>query len=481
MADPTAAPLTGFPTEAAQSPHRRVEYRIDRTLRLRNDNRPGVLGEVAGAIGAVGGNIGDIRTVQRGSAHVVRDLDVTCVDLAMLDQVLQAVRALAHTRLVDVRDEVLRVHVGGKLRIVPRYPVASLADLRRVYTPGVAEVCRLIAREPAAADRYTMSANLVAVVTDGTAVLGLGNIGPVAGMPVMEGKCALLAQLVQVDAVPILLEPGPPAALVDAVARIAPTFGAIQLEDIAAPACFTIAPRLQERVPIPVLHDDQHGTATVVLAAVTRAAQLVGRPLQSMRAGVAGLGAAGFAIAELLTQVLEQPVLGAGRTADSIARLARAGGVPVTLDELVARCDIVIAVTAQPELIAPAQVRPGQLIFALSNPVPEILPELARAAGAAIAVDGSVVNNLLGFPGLFRGALDTRARRFSHGMFLAAAASIAALAKGDELVPDPLDPSVHRAVARAVASAAVASDVARVVPPADYFELGPLDRGAPGA
>ncbi len=467
MGDPAAPAERAFPTEAAQSPHRQVEYRIDRTLRLRNDNQPGVLGEVARAIGGVGGNIGDIRTVQRSSAHVVRDLDVTCVDLAMLDLVLQAVRGLTHTRLLDVRDEVLRVHVGGKLRILPRYPVASLADLRRVYTPGVAEVCRLIAREPAAADRYTMIANTVAVVTDGSAVLGLGNIGPVAGMPVMEGKCALLAQLVAVEAIPILLQPGPPDALVEAVARIAPTFGAIQLEDIAAPACFTIAPRLQERLQIPVVHDDQHGTATVVLAAVTRAAQLVGRPLPSMRAGVVGLGAAGFAIAELLLQVLDQPVLGSGRTPDSIERLAAAGGVPVELDELLACSDIVIATTAHPGLIAPEQVRPGQLIFALSNPVPEILPELALAAGAAIAVDGTVVNNLLGFPGLFRGALDTRARRFTPGMFLAAAEAIAAQARGDELVPDPLDPAVHRRVARAVARAAVAGDVARVAPPDD--------------
>ncbi|HUY97597.1 MAG TPA: malic enzyme-like NAD(P)-binding protein [Verrucomicrobiae bacterium] len=470
MSDPGPPRLADFPTEAAQSALRRVEWRIDRTLRLRNDNQPGVLGEVAGAIGTVGGNIGDIRTVQRGSAHVVRDLDVSCADLTMLDRVLESVRRLAHTRLLDVRDEVLRVHVGGKLKVVPRYPVGSPADLRRVYTPGVAEVCRLIAREPAAADRYTMIANTVAVVTDGSAVLGLGDIGPVAGMPVMEGKCALLAQLVQVDAIPILLQPGPPEALVDAVARIAPTFGAIQLEDIAAPACFTIAPRLQERVSIPVVHDDQHGTATVVLAAVTRAAQLVGRPLGSLRAGVVGLGAAGTAIAELLIQVLDQPVLGAGRTADSIERLTAAGGTPVTLEELLSRSDIVIATTAQPHLIAAEQVRPGQLIFALSNPVPEILPERALAAGAAIAVDGSVVNNLLGFPGLFRGALDTRARRFTPGMFLAAAAAIAAEARGEELVPDALDPGVHRAVARAVARAAVAGEVARVVPPADYFE-----------
>ncbi len=462
-----------FPAEAGQAPEGIYRYRIERTLRLRNENRPGVLGEVATAIGSAGGNLGDIRTVQRGSRHVVRDMTVSTVDLQMLEEVLDAVRALPHTQLLDVRDEVLKVHLGGKLRVGARYPVHSIADLRLVYTPGVAEVCRRIAGDKSVADRYTGISNSVAVVTDGTAILGLGNIGPVAGMPVIEGKCALLAQLVGIEAFPVLVQPGDSQAIVDAVVRISPTFGAIQLEDFAAPHCFEIAPALQERLEIPVMHDDQHGTATVVLAALVRASQLVERDLASLTAGVIGLGAAGSAIAQLLMRFQGRPVLGTGRTADSVQRLREAGGEAVEMDELLGRADVVIAATAQPGLIRPDQIRPGQIIFALSNPLPEIEPELAMAAGAVLAVDGAVVNNLLGFPGLYRGALDTRARRFNTEMYLAAAAAIADLAREEEVVPDALDPAVHQAVARAVARAAVRSGVARQEPTTDYYEDWP--------
>jgi len=458
-----------FPTEESQAPGA-ASYRIVRTLRLRNENLPGVLGEVATAIGSAGGNMGDIRTVQRGSRHVVRDIDVSTTDLHMLEVVLDQIRILSHTTLLDVRDEVLRVHLGGKLRVVPKYPVHSVADLRRVYTPGVAEVCRLIAADPGVADRYTGINNSVAVVTDGTAILGLGNIGAVAGMPVIEGKCALMAQMVGIDAYPLLVRPGSPAAIVEAIAQISPTYGAIQLEDIAAPHCFEIAPALQDRLDIPVMHDDQHGTATVVLAALLRAASLTGLNLSSLSAGVIGLGAAGSAIAQLLMRYQGRPVLGAGRTPDSVERLRAAGGEAVEMEELLAKADVVIATTAQPGLIRPEQVRPGQIIFALSNPLPEIEPERAMDAGAILAVDGSVVNNLLGFPGLYRGALDTKARRFTTEMYLAAAEAIARLAQDDEVVPDSLDPRVHLSVARAVARAAVRSGVARVEPLPDYYD-----------
>ncbi len=465
-----------FPTEAGQASSPLSRYRIVRTVRVRNENRPGVLGEVATAIGRAGGNLGDIRTVERGSRNVVRDMDVSTSDLEMLEQVLAAIREIPETHLLDVRDEVLRVHLGGKLQISPRYPVRSVADLRHVYTPGVAEVCRLIEGDPSIADRYTGIGNSVAVVTDGTAILGLGNIGPVAGMPVIEGKCALMAQMVGIDAYPLLIEPGPPAAIVDALARISLTFGAIQLEDFAAPHCFEITPALQERVAIPVMHDDQHGTATVVLAAVLRAAAMTGHRLEDLTAGVVGLGAAGSAIAQLLMHHQGKPVLGTGRTADSLQRLRAAGGRAVELDELLALSDVVIAATAQPGLLRPDQIRPGQIIFAISNPIPEIEPDRAMAAGAALAVDGAVVNNLLGFPGLYRGALDTRARRFTTEMYVAAALAIAAQTKDGEVVPDSLDPGVHMAVARAVARAAIDTGVARTEPSPDYFEATSLRR-----
>ncbi len=474
---PMPGAQVAFPTEAGQAPPGASPYRIQRTMRLRNQNRPGVLGEVATAIGAAGGNIGDIRTVERGSRHKVRDIDVSTTDLAMLEAVLTSVRELPHTELLDVRDEVLRVHLGGKLRVSPRYPVRTVTDLRHVYTPGVAEVCRLIESDPRVADRYTGIANSVAVVTDGTAVLGLGNIGPVAGMPVIEGKCALLAQMVGIDAHPLLVEPGPSDEIVAALTRVAPSFGAIQLEDFAAPHCFEITPALQARVAIPVMHDDQHGTATVVLAAVLRAASMTGREATGLTAGVVGLGAAGSAIAQLLMHFQGRPVYGTGRTPDSIERLKAEGGIAVELDELLGRCDLVIAATAQPGLIRPDQVRPGQIIFAISNPIPEIEPERAMEAGATLAVDGSVVNNLLGFPGLFRGVLDTRARRFTTEMYVAAALAIASRATHDEVVPDSLDPGVHREVARAVVRAAVAGGVARAEPSLEYFEDWPSSGG----
>jgi malate dehydrogenase (oxaloacetate-decarboxylating) len=425
---------------------------------------------VATAIGGAGGNLGDIRLVEMGSHNVVRDLDVSTTDLAMLEEVLVAIRGLPDAHLIDVRDEVLRVHLGGKLKVSPRYPVLSATDLRRVYTPGVAEVCRLIEDDPSVADRYTGIANSVVIVTDGTAVLGLGNVGPVAGMPVIEGKCALMSQLVGIDAYPLLVQPGPSEEIVDTLVRISATFGAIQLEDFAAPHCFEITPALQERVQIPVMHDDQHGTATVVLAAVLRAAAMTGRQLDGLTAGVIGLGAAGSAIAQLLMHYQGKPVFGTGRTPDSLERLRVAGGEAVEMDELMARSDVVIATTAQPGLIRPEQIRPGQIIFAISNPLPEIEPERAMEAGAALAVDGSVVNNLLGFPGLYRGALDSRATRFNTGMFVAAARAIASRAHDPEVVPDSLDRAVHKAVARAVARAALDTGVARNEPSADYFE-----------
>ena len=469
-AAPGAPGPGAFPTEESQAPDSAATYRIVRTLRLRNENLPGVLGEVATAIGSAGGNLGDIRTIQRGSRHVVRDIDISTTDLHMLEVVLDQIRLLSHTALLDVRDEVLRVHLGGKLRVVSRYPVHTVADLRRVYTPGVAEVCRLIAGDPRVADRYTGINNSVAVITDGTAILGLGNIGPVAGMPVIEGKCALMAQMVGIDAYPLLVTPGPAPAIVEAIARISQTYGAIQLEDIAAPHCFEIAPALQARLDIPVMHDDQHGTATVVLAALLRAAAMTGQRLDQLTAGVVGLGAAGSAIAQLLMHHQGKPVLGTGRTPDSLERLRAAGGIAVELDELLARCDVVIAATAQPGLLRPEQIRAGQIIFAISNPLPEIEPERAMAAGAALAVDGAVVNNLLGFPGLYRGALDTRAKCFNTEMYVAAALAVASRAADGEVVPDSLDPKVHKAVARAVARAALDTGVARSEPSPDYFE-----------
>jgi malate dehydrogenase (oxaloacetate-decarboxylating) len=360
-----------------------------------------------------------------------------------------------------VRDEVLELHQKGKIAIRSRYPIDSMATLRRVYTPGVAEVCLRIAKDPSLARLYTSTSHMVAIVTDGTAVLGLGDIGPLAGMPVMEGKAMLMESLVGLSGVPILLNTKDPHEIVEAVAAISPTFAAIQLEDISAPRCFEIEERLQERLDIPVMHDDQHGTAVVCTAALTVACRQTSMEIRKARIGQIGLGAAGYAIADMLMRLTGNPVLGADLSSEAIKHLEAAGGKGSGLNEIMAECDIVIATTGAAGLIKPEMVRKGQIILALSNPNPEIDPDLALARGAAFAADGKMVNNVLGFPGIFRGAVDANAPRITHEMLVAAAHTIADLTPAGELVPSPLDKRVHHAVARAVAMTAMEQGIAR--------------------
>jgi malate dehydrogenase (oxaloacetate-decarboxylating) len=441
-----------------------------RTLRCRNTHRPGVLGRLATAIGSSGANIGDIRTVWSGPDHIVRDLDVIVEDAAGLEKTLAVVRALEGVDLLDVIDDVHDLHIDGKLEVRATHPVRSIHDLRRVYTPGVAEVVRTLVAHPEESYRYTIRGKTVAIVTNGTRVLGLGNVGPVASLPVMEGKAALLHQFVGISAFPIVLDTRDAGEIVDTVLRIAKGFGAIQLEDIESPVCFEVERRLVEALEMPVLHDDQHGTAVAVFAATQVAMQRAGLRLENARVGVLGLGAAGTAIARMLAIATHHPVLGFDPSADGLARLRALGGTPVASQaELLATADVVVATTGRAGLIPAAQVRRGQGILALTNPDPEIRPEEALAAGAAFAADGRSVNNLLGFPGILRAAVDCRARRITQGMYLAAARSIAALARENELVPNPLRPDVHRAVARAVAHAAQEEGVARVQVPSDYM------------
>jgi malate dehydrogenase (oxaloacetate-decarboxylating) len=325
-------------------------------------------------------------------------------------------------------------------------------------------VCIKIASDPSLARQYTAISHLIAIVTDGSAVLGLGDIGPVAGMPVMEGKAMLMETLVGLSGVPILLNSKDVDTIVETVATIAPTFGAIQLEDISAPRCFEIEERLSERLDIPVMHDDQHGTAVVSTAALLVAARETGTDLRKAAIGQIGLGAAGQAIGQMLMRLTGNPVYGADLSASALERFAGLGGRRSNLKEIMAECDIVIATTGAPGLIKPDMVQPGQIILALSNPNPEIEPELALERGAAFAADGKSVNNVLGFPGIFRGAVDSNAPRITHEMLVAAAETIAAMAPPGDLVPSPLDKQVHQAVARAVAEKAYQQGLAR----ADY-------------
>jgi malate dehydrogenase (oxaloacetate-decarboxylating) len=424
-----------------------------KTLRVHIQDQPGYLGKLCTAIGQAGGNIGEIETVSLGLVRNTRDLTIYLDDEAHLDRVLDAIRPLPGIELVAVVDEVLKRHEGGKIAVTSRYPLNTIADMRKVYTPGVARVCRLIQAEPALAHRYTSIGNTVAIITNGTAILGLGPIGPVAGMPVMEGKAVLLERLVGINGVPVLLTTRDVAEFVDTVIQIAPTFGAINLEDVAAPDCFEIEARIQAALDIPVMHDDQHGTGVVVLASMLRACALSGLTLSGQTVGVIGLGAAGIGISKLLLSYGIKHVIGTDLKDEAMRRLEQAGGVRETLEGVMAQATIVVATTGSPGLIRPALVRKGQVILALSNPNAEIRPEDALAAGAAFAVDGKVVNNALSFPGMFRGALDARARRITEAMKIAAAEAIAARAPAEELVPEILDRSVHVAVAQAVAAA----------------------------
>ncbi|MFC1926742.1 NAD-dependent malic enzyme [Chloroflexota bacterium] len=447
-----------------------VNYKIVRTLRFRNLNTPGTLGKLTTAIGRTKADIGNVSIVHLGHHYTVRDVDVAIENEEHLEQVVNEVSKLRGVSLLEVRDDVLEFHKGGKIKMVSTVPITSLDILSKVYTPGVAEVCRLIVEQPSLKNTYTSIPYSVAIVTDGTAILGLGNIGPVAGMPVMEGKAALLQQLVGINGIPILLDTTDMNETVETVKHIAPTFGGIQLEDIASPRCFLIEDRLENELNMPVMHDDQQGTAVVTLAALINACKLSNVPLKDAKIGLIGLGAAGLSIGKFLLRYTGNPTLGTARTKTSVRRHVEHGGLPSSLDEIMKTANIVIATTGVRGLIEPGMVRSGQIIFALSNPYPEITPELARASGAAFAADGRTVNNLLGFPGIWRGALDAKAIKINYQMYLAAALAIAGAATDQEVVPSPLDPKVHLVVAHSVANAAIESGVAERELDDDYFE-----------
>ena len=437
------------------------ERKITRTVRVRNDQTLGQLARLLAAISNAGGTVGDIELLTETSRSVVRDLTIYAEDAEQIETVIKAIENNPGTKILQVRDEVLELHQKGKIAIRSRFPIDSMTTLRRVYTPGVAEVCLKIAKDPSLARLYTSTSHMIAIVTDGTAVLGLGDIGPLAGMPVMEGKAMLMESLVGLSGVPILLNTKDPDEIVAAVAAISPTFAAIQLEDISAPRCFEIEERLQKMLDIPVLHDDQHGTAVVCLAALTNACRQTNTDIKKAVIGQIGLGAAGYAIAKMLMRLTGNPVLGADLSAEAVKHLEAAGGQGSSLNEIMSKCDIVIATTGAPGLIRPEMVRNGQIILALSNPNPEIDPDLALERGAAFAADGKMVNNVLGFPGIFRGAVDANAPRITHEMLVAAAQTISDMTPAGELVPSPLDKEVHRAVARAVAMTAMEQGIAR--------------------
>ncbi|BCA78720.1 malic enzyme-like NAD(P)-binding protein [Desulfuromonas sp. AOP6] len=433
--------------------------KIAKTLRVLIQDKPGYLGKLTSAIGMAGSNIGDIRLVRMGRTHNTREMTIYVDSEEQLETILDDIAKVEGIIVEEVIDLVHQLHEGGKIAMKSRLPINTIGDIRKLYTPGVASICRDIQKKPELAYRYTAIPNQVAIVTNGTAILGLGNIGAVAGMPVMEGKAALFDRLVNVSGIPILIESLDPQVIIDTVKNIAPTFGAIKLEDIAAPECFAIEDALDEALDIPVMHDDQHGTAVVVLAALLNTTHFSGLMLSKSTIGVIGLGAAGMGISKLLLSYGVKKVIGTDLKAESRDMLEKAGGAAGTLADVMAEANIVIATTGCPGLIKPSMVRKGQVILALSNPNPEITPEDAMAAGASFAADGKSVNNALGFPGIFRGALNVRATRINNKMKIAAAKAIAACAEEGELVPSILHKEVHAKVAEAVERAALESGI----------------------
>ncbi|WP_409346167.1 NADP-dependent malic enzyme [Paenibacillus sp. MBLB4367] len=390
----------------------------------------------------------------------------------------------------NLREEALRLHekYAGKLEVLSKIPVETVRDLSLVYSPGVAEPCKEIYNEEDKVYDYTMKGNLVAVVTNGTAVLGLGNIGPHAAMPVMEGKALLFKSFAGVDAIPICLDASDKEELIKTVKQLAPSFGGINLEDIAAPDCFEIEDRLKKECGIPVFHDDQHGTAIVIAAGLINALQLVGKTMDRIRVVVNGAGAAGIATMKLLGQmgvkdmimcdtkgiVHEERQEGMNPFKQEIARITNRGKVKGKLEDALRGADVFIGVSAAgavtKEMVS--SMSRDSIIFALANPVPEIMPEEAKAAGAAIIGTGrsdfpNQINNVLAFPGIFRGVLDVRAREINEAMKLAAVHAIAGLVpehkrNRDYVIPHPFDPAVASSVAAAVAQAAMETGCARI-------------------
>ncbi len=444
------------------------------TMRLNIENRTGMLAQIINAIAAEQGDPGAVDVVKVEDTHKVRDITVSARDEEHSRAIVAAVEKIDGVEVRNVSDRVFLLHLGGKIHIQNRIPVDSRDALSMVYTPGVGRVCRAIAEDPEKAHNLTIKRNSVAVVSDGSAVLGLGNIGPEAAMPVMEGKAMLFKEFADIDAYPICLATQETEEIISAVRWIAPGFGGINLEDISAPRCFEIEERLKRELRIPVFHDDQHGTAVVVHAATLNALKLVGKRLEDAKVVVVGAGAAGVAITRILLSAGAGSIMCCDRTGiisrnrlkelnESKAWLATATNVENedgTLVDAARGADILIGVSG-PGIVPVEAVKnmaKDAIVFALANPIPEIMPEEAAGHARVIATGRSdypnQINNVLAFPGIFRGALDARATDINEEMKLAAARAIAACIDESELGEEYIVPSVfNREVATRVAEA----------------------------
>ena len=455
-------------------------------VRLEIVNKPGMLGRVASAIGRAGGDIGAIDIAGIREGRIVRDVTITAANPEMEHRIVESLKKIAGISVIRVADRTLMAHQGGKIEIRNKLPLKSRADLSTVYTPGVARVSMTIHENPDRAYEFTIKRNTIAIVTDGTAVLGLGDIGPAAAMPVMEGKAMLFKSFGGVNAFPICLDTKDPDEIVHAVKWISPGFGGINLEDISAPRCFEIESRLKRDLDIPVFHDDQHGTAVVILAGLINALKLVEKGLEDITVVVNGLGAAGVAAIRLLLSSGVKRIVGCDRggalyrgrrenmnpVKEEIAALTNPDSVRGPLAKAMRGADVFLGLS-QPDVVHARDIRKmarDPIVFAMANPIPEIMPEEAQKYARVVATGRSdyynQINNVLCFPGLFRGLLDCHARDISHEMLLAAAHAIASGVNAEELredyiIPSIFDRQVQERVARAVAETAVRTGAAR--------------------
>ncbi len=455
-------------------------------MRLTYPNHIGMFAKLTHTIGRHGGDLGAVDIVNPDSKRMTRDITVRARGQEHMETIVQAIRKLKAVTVANVSDQVFLLHLGGKISIQNKVPLTTRDTLSMAYTPGVARVCSAIAEQHAKAWQLTIKGNSVAVVSDGSAVLGLGNIGPEAAMPVMEGKAMLFKEFAGIDAYPICLRTQETEGIINAIANLSVGFGGINLEDISAPRCFEIERRLQERLDIPVFHDDQHGTAVVVLAALLNASRLAGRKLAGLRIVILGAGAAGTAIAVMLQSagvkdivVCDRKGILNGRKRTDLNE-AKAQLAAVTnprrlsgrVEDALRKADVLIGVSG-PGLIEAKSLRlmsAKPIVFAMANPIPEIMPEEAAARAWIVATGRSdypnQINNVLAFPGIFRGALNVRAHRVNEAMKLAAAHAIAGCIAHRQLSPEYIVPSVFnrkvvKLVAAAVTEAAIKTGVAR--------------------
>lgn len=465
------------------------------TIRVEIKNRVGMLGKVTSAIGKAGGDIGALDLISATRETVVRDITVNAIDLHHREQIIKRMQSIPQVKVVSVSDRTFLLHLGGKIEVRSKFPLKTRADLSQAYTPGVARVCKAIAENPSNVYHLTIKKNCVAVISDGSAVLGLGDIGPEAALPVLEGKAMLFKEFGGVDAFPISLKTKDPEAIISTVLALSPVFGGINLEDISSPRCMEIERRLQSTLDIPVFHDDQHGTAIVVLAALINALKIVKKRMKNLKVVVSGIGAAGLACCWML---LEQKVkeiiacdragaLYAGRKEGmnpekaALAQKTNLRRLRGALSDVIKGADVFLGVSRS-ELLTAGDVKKmakDPIVFALANPDPEIQPEAIEGIARIVATGRSdypnQINNVLCFPGIFRGALDARATVINQEMKVAAALAIADCISPNELSEDYIVPSifnrkVSEQVAKKVAEAAEKTKVARRIPP--YYIKG---------